>query len=419
MPTTFNNIFIVKKETLFVVVLFGGMLLAYFSSLYPWPLWPIKSHAATLAGMILMSAFVFKPRSQKILTRTDFILPAVVYTVLEIYQRLVGDSNIVGFISVIFHAMIFLTLFRMDGEVRHRLMMFLTKFMAVIQVFALFGFFLYIMGFPLPSRDVTFDDQFYYYTNYFFFLLDDRSLLVLFPRFQSYFIEPNYHGTACVLLLFYQCGNWKRWYNIVLLVAALLSFSLSAYVLLVVMLFLNSWRQGKRIFKQVVLTVAIIASVVGASFVYNDGDNLVHNLILLRLEVDDGELAGNDRITDNFKHDYEKFWKGDKILFGDERDKSEFGNQGYQVYILENGLVGLVLLIVFYIVALRRATNMRCLLSAALMVTLIFGVNGEITWYQIFIPIYCAAYADPKLLLKNKPALPIESQSAEPSATLS
>lgn len=396
MPTTIDNKFLIKKETVFVGILFFGMLIAYYSSLYPWPLWPLKGKVSILAAIILLAAFWIKPDSSKnVFTRTDFIAATLLYFTLELYQRLVGDSNIIGFASVVFHVFIFMTLFQLDKDILPKLMMFLTKFMAVIQVIALIGFFLFLLGFPLPSRDATFDNEFYFYTNYYFFLLDDRQMLVLFPRFQSYFVEPNYHGTACVLLLFYQCGRWKKWYNIVLLITSLLSFSLSAYVLLVVVLFLNSWRRGKHIFRQVLLSIIIIGSVVGASFVYNDGENLVHDLILLRLEVEDGELAGNDRITDNFKHDYEKFWKSDDILFGRERDKSEFGNQGYQVYIYENGLIGLFLLIIFYISATYKAPNKRSLISAWIMVILIFGVNGEITWNQIFIPIFCTAFSEP------------------------
>lgn len=388
-----SKIYLISKERLCEIVLLAGFLLAYYSTLYPWFLWPIKNHAGSLAGLILMGMLFMLPKAKALLTRTDFLLPLILFIFLDIYEHLAGQGNFLGFITIVFRATTLMVLFRLSIDYLPKLMHVLTIVMAVLQVFAIFGFMLYLAGFTLPSRDVSFDNEFYYFTNYFFFLLDDRSLFSIVPRFQSYFIEPNYHGTACVLLLLYQSGKWKKWYNIVLLVATLLSFSLSAYVLLVVTVFLNMWRQGKNVIKSLLITSIIIGSGVAGTFLYNDGDNLVHDLILMRLEIEDGELAGNNRITDNFKNEYENYLKSGDIMFGRDRDMSEFGNSGYQVYIYENGLVGLFLLLSFYIAATYKAENKRNLISAYILAALIFGVNGYITWYQIFIPIFCTAYA--------------------------
>ena len=267
--------------------------------------------------------------------------------------------------------------------------------MAAIELPSIIFFILYIFGFALPSTNASYDNEFYFFTNYYFFLIDDRFMMSLFPRFQAYFVEPNHNGCACVFLLFYQCGNWKKWYNIVLLTATLLSFSLTAYVLLVVVTFLNLWRKRKKFFLKLFIPITVIGSVIGGSFLYNDGNNLVHDLILMRLEVEDGDIAGNNRVTETFEHDFMRFLKSDDILFGRKLDKTEFGNSGYKVYIFEKGFVGLLILLAFYVAATYKARHMRSLLSAWLMATLYFISNGEITWYQIFIPTYCAAFALP------------------------
>ncbi len=391
-----SKLFVLEKNSLFSGILFLGLLLAYYSTLYPWPLWPIAGHVETVAGFVLLLAFIFKPHNENtILTRNDFLLAVLLYATLEVYQRLVGNSNVVRFMSIPFHVVIFMILFRLDKEVLPRLMQFITKFMAIIELPAIFFFILYIFGFPLPYTDASYDNEFYFFTNYYFFLIDDRFLTWLFPRFQAYFVEPNHNGCACVFLLFYQCGKWKKWYNIVLLTSVLLSFSLTAYVLLVVVMFLNLWRKRKRFLLKIIIPIAIIGSVIGGSFLYNDGNNLVHDLILIRLEVEDGDIAGNNRVTKNFEHDFDRFLKSDDILFGRKRDMTEFGNSGYKVYIYEKGFVGLFLLIAFYVAATYKARNIRSLLSAWLMATLYFISNGEITWFQIFIPTYCAAYALP------------------------
>lgn len=408
-----EDLYLISKEQLSKWLLFGGLLLAYYSTLYPWFLWPIKSHVGSLAGIIIMGALMMQPKVGSLFTRKDFLLPTFLYIFLDLYEHLAGQSNFLGFVTIVFRATTFMAIFRMGIEYLPRLMQMLTKVMAILQVIAIFGFILYLLGFNLPSRDVSFDDEFYYFTNYFFFLLDDRSLFAIIPRFQSYFIEPNYHGTACVLLLLYQCGHWKKWYNVVLLVATLISFSLSAYVLLVVTYFLNMWRQGQKVFRKLLIGVICIAGIIGASFVYNNGNNLLHDLILMRLEVEDGEMAGDNRTTDNFKVEYENYLKSSDIIFGRDRDMSEFGNSGYQVYIYENGFLGLALLLMFYFAATYKSPNRRNQISAYILAALIFGVNGYITWYQIFIPIFCTAFS--QSIDKDEPSSTKKEQQHEDS----
>ena len=389
-----EKFYVIEREKLCWLLLVTGLTLAYYSTLYPWFLWPLSYHATNIAGFLLIGSMFVRPKVTSILTRKDFLLPAIFYVALDLYENFSTSSNILGFGAIVFRAPIFVALFILGTQNLPKFMHFLTKSMAVLQIISLAGYFMYLSGIPLPSKNVSFDNEFYYYTNYYFFLLDDRAIFDLVPRFESFFIEPNYLGTACALLLFYQVGNWRKWYCVVLLVSALLSFSLSAYVLLVVIVFLNLWRQGKKIAKRLFATLLFLSLVIGGSFVYNKGDNLVHNLILLRLEIEDGELAGNNRITSNFKTEYENYLKSSDIVFGRDRDLSEFGNSGYQVYVYEHGIVGVLLLFGLYLTATYRADNKRNLLSGLFLAALIFGVNGYITWYQIFIPIYCAIYAN-------------------------
>ena len=156
--------------------------------------------------------------------------------------------------------------------------------MAILLIPSMFFFFLYLLGFPLPSSNLQYGDAFYLFSNYYFFLIDERQLLAFIPRFQSVFPEPSHLGTVCAVLLLAQRGKWRRWWNITLLTALLISFSLGAYVYLVAIVFLNMWTKGRRILLNLILISAVIASVIIGSFYYNDGDNLVNSLIVLRME---------------------------------------------------------------------------------------------------------------------------------------
>lgn len=78
----------------------------------------LKGKVSILAAIILLAAFWIKPDSSKnVFTRTDFIAATLLYFTLELYQRLVGDSNIIGFASVVFHVFIFMTLFQLDKDI--------------------------------------------------------------------------------------------------------------------------------------------------------------------------------------------------------------------------------------------------------------------------------------------------------------
>ena len=73
-------------------------------------------------------------------------------------------------------------------------------------------------------------------------------------------------------------------------------------------------------------------------------------------------------------------------------DNAEFGNAGYRVFIYENGIVGVVLLIMFYTLSLIHATNKRALISAYLIALLYFWVEAKMLQDNIFISIYAIAY---------------------------
>lgn len=394
MTLDLSKIYLIEKSSLVKGLFYAGVLIAYITSLNPWFLWwffpyyPIVSSLFFIAAMALSNTMT-KP----VFTRNDFLLPLLVYIVLGFYQRLVNADNFNGYITTVFHIFIFFSLFRYDSKLLFRLSTFLAKSMACLLAVSIPFFILYILGFPLPSRDLQYRDAFYTFSNYYFFLIDDRQLLLFFPRFQSVFLEPAHLGTALAVLLQAQRGRWRKWYNMVLLAGLLISFSLGAYVYLVIIIILNLWTKGRRIFINLIIAVIVVASIVVGSFYYNDGENLIHNLIVLRLEIDDGEMVGNQRTSEGFDADFENFLQSSDILFGREKE-NVFGDSGYKVFIYDHGFVGAFLLFAFYISSFYRARNKRAMLSALIIALLIFGVDAFVLWYNRFIPLFCAAYSD-------------------------
>lgn len=393
-----SDLYLIKKEKLATTLFYAGMLIAFLGSLNPWFMWFIGTLYPIPASLCVIGSYLVARRmSAPFYTRTDYLLPLLAFILFATYDRFATDSNINGYIVLIFRIIVFFSLFSISTERLSRFIDFLCRFMGVLLAVSLTGHILYIIGIPLPGRDVEFG-EWYSYTNHYLYLLDDRNIFAIVPRFNSIFLEPSHIGTACAFLLFTQIGQWKRWYNLVMIASIFFSFSLAAYIFLVIEIFLGSWIQRKKFMRKLLLLLLITTGAVITTLTYNKGENLVHDLILMRLEINDGKLVGDNRTTDNFETDYENFIESSDIIFGHEMQEIEFGNAGYRVFFYQHGIVGIILLGVFYFVALMKAPDKRAFASVLFIALLYFWVTAFMLWENIFIPLYATAYYTRKKL---------------------
>ncbi len=389
------DIYNINKTSLVKFLFYFGIVLAFYGSLHPWFLWPLGALYPLPAGALICAAMLISKSTQdNWFTNDHFLAPVMGYVAISTYMLITSETNINGYIVNLFHTAIFFSIFHLNPKRMEVLTTFLCKTMGSLMAISIPTFLLYLVGFRFMGVNATYGDGLYSYTNYFFFLIDDRTLWAFFPRFSSVFLEPGHLGTASVLLLSTQFGKWKKWYNVALLVALLLSFSLAAYVLYVVVIFLKLWTQGKQFIGKLVMVTALIATIVTGSFFYNNGENLLHDLILIRLEVDDGELAGNNRVTEGFDTDFEKLCETSDVIFGKKRENPEFGDSGYKVFIYENGIIGTILMLAFYIASLGRIKNRKAGMSAFILALLGFIVRGYPLWYSNYLPYYTLAHED-------------------------
>ena len=390
-----SDLYLIRKEKLAMSLFYVGMLIAFLGSISPWFMWPIGSLYPMLASAIIIASMMVSNTMEKpLFCREDYILPIVAFFLYAVYERLSMGSNIKGFIMILFRATIFLSLFRLDTQRLFHLTTFISKVMGVLLAASLAGYFLYLFGFSLPGKSVQLG-EFYSFTNYYLFLLDDRNLFTIVPRFNSYFPEPSHVGSAAAFLLFAQRGHWRKWYNIVLFATVAFSFSLAAYIYLTAIVFLNLWIKKKHIFRKLTVTMGIFAVGLVAAFTYNGGNNLVHDLILLRMEIEDGEMAGDNRVNENFDQDYANFIQSSDIFFGRTFDNTlEFGNAGYKVFFYDHGLMGILLIFGFYVIAMWNASNRRAAASAVIIAFLYFIPSAYLLLEKVFVPLYASAYKD-------------------------
>lgn len=395
---TFNKskLYTLRKSTLVVWLYTIGILIAFLTTMNPWPLWRLSTtYMVFSSAFIALAMIIDRQLSNRAFSDGNYIYPTVAFFVLAFYQTMIGNGNVSSFIAAFCNCFIFFSFFRYKAELRQRIVTIICKGLAAFLCVSITFFFLYIIGFSLPNQSLVSPDEFYYFTNYYLFLIDDRTLFAFFPRFQSIFIEPSQLGTACVLLLQVQRGHWKKWYNSILLFATIISFSLGAYAYLFAIIFLNLWCNRNKMIRKVMGTIAVLSTIVIGSFFYNGGDNLLQDLIIARMEINDGELAGNNRTTENFDKEYDSFMQSSDVLFGRQRDNSEFGNSGYKVYIYQYGVVGLILLIGFFVVSYRKGKDRRAEISSLIVASMVFIVDGFVVWYCRYIPLFCTATSEP------------------------
>lgn len=410
-----RKFYLLDKHSYSIFFFYLGLTIAFLGSLNPWFMWPVGSlYSLPACVCLVISMELSHSMSGSYYHRIDFLAPLLAYIVLSFYQIFIRSGNLNGYIANIFLVVIFYTLFRVRHEVVLKFCNLMSKMMGGFLIISMFFFLLYLIGFPLPSRDCNFKDI-YYYSNYYLFLLDDRFMFTIVPRFHSVFLEPGHMGTMTVLLLFTQIGNWKRWYNISLIIATLLSFSLAAYGLLVGVVFLGLWIRGKHFIRKAIVVTGLFAAITVGSFFYNNGDNLLHDLIMIRLEISDGEMAGDNRVTDSFKADYENLLKSSDILIGRDRDTDSFGNSGYRVFIYDYGLIGVFFFILFYFIALYNPQSPKAMIAVFIIGMLNFIIRGHPLWFATFIPLFCMARCVPPYSKSEKCAKSKSVVSSSPS----
>ena len=393
-----NKYLVFGKQDIAIALFTTGIAINIFASIHVMYFWMIEAYCPFVTmPLFIMSVLLSRSTHTPIFTRTDFLLPTLLSLIVQYYQCLVNAQNIVPFIISTASLCMFYCMFRIDKEIAEKSLTKICKVFAGFLIISILFFFLHFIGVNLPNVSVERGN--YSYTNFFFFLLDDRELWnILIPRFNSVFLEPGHMGTTIIMLLATQIGKWKKWYNVVLFVALLMSFSLAAYCLGVMLLFLRLWMLRRKIVLKVLGLVSFLGVIVSGSFVYNDGDNMLNNLIVMRLEVSDtgDDFKGNNRVSEDFEKEFESFLGSSDVLFGRKMDYEGWGNSGDRVYIYDYGMAGFALFLVFYFFSFRTGRDIRAITTAFVLAMTNFWIRGYPMLFAFLYPYFIISQMNPK-----------------------
>lgn len=364
------------------------MLLLFLSSLKMWILWNVERIVEILA--LLVSVIVYVINNKLFFLTKNKLIIILFACIFFLYKPLIM-GEIIGIFGAFVSIVIFSILVLSNTEFKIHLLLFVTKGFAIILMISL-SFFLayYLLHIPLSFTYVEYANQ-YNILNYnlFITLISDVNSLFIIPRFQAVFVEPGHLGMISSFLLYIQSFNLKKWYNTIIFISAIFTFSLAAYVLILIGFVMFNMIENRMKFMRMLLMFLVVSSV-GVLIVFKiDKDSMINQLILERLVIENGDIVGNNRFSYDFDREYnEKIITSDKWL-GWQPDFSVYkgGNAGYKRYIANYGIIGFVFFVLFYISCCRGYTIYS--ISLFLLYLIAFIQRAYPYWECELIPFIC------------------------------
>jgi hypothetical protein len=349
-----------------------GLLLLFLQSLNAWFTWSLNPAYIPAISIMLCLPYFFQVRATYKLLSAKFIVPSLILILAKSVS--IGYANFNTYVGQFLPLIPIIFLIPLAANIKLKSLEFFTNAMAIILVPSLLIWILLLTGFSVPSlgRISNASWEYYVYDNYFFCL---RGNLYL-RRFNSIFLEPGHLGMIASFLLFANKFDIKRKSVIVLLITVIFTVSLAAVVLTIISFSLYVLIYSKR--SLVYLGVSLVVAISGYFFFanFNGGNNIVNKAIISRLKYDDsqGDIEGDNRVTKKLNVYYNGYINNDDSWFGigSERfTKMHFGpSAGYKVFVIENGLVGTLVIGLFY---LSLVLYNKSTLSWALLVIYIFA----------------------------------------------
>lgn len=322
--------------------IFLGILI--FALTEPYFLW----HIGVVYSILLIFGFLCMVKYTDIYINSTICLYVCVFGFL-CYAS--GNS-----ITTFIRFLCFIPFFFINGRILKNAYKVFCNIYIVFLILSLFTFVLYNVGVKFSGIVVeplnTMKD--YDYVTYIFLVVPNKFQMV--DRYHFLFEEPGNVGTYAILILGIEKFKINNWKNILIVISGLLSLSLFFYVSLVFVLIANVISGSINTRYKVLLTMSI-AVIIGLA---NIEGNIVYDTIGARLQYDSERetFAGNNRAREGLVSYYDKIrWSTETFYWGStisNENKQMIadlsgGSAGYRNAIINYGLVGFVLYVLFYV----------------------------------------------------------------------
>ena len=334
-------------------------------SMWPWFAWTHAGFMTVAFGScFLLLRLILCTKDRNNYTVVHSVLFVIFFILLVYFMTLLrnatGLMTIIHFVRIV---MVFVFVMLMGKDEKKQIVAMVTTLYAWIVGISMIAYFFVIAGGNLPYSIVRVPENLFYppFRNYGLFILPDvQHNLDIIPRFRSIFTEPGHLGTISALLLYINRYELRKKRVLIIFISVIISFALAAYVLAILGYFIQLIAKSKRIFKSLlkIITVSALLIGIGVSFYVRYPENIVSILILSRFEHDETRgIQGNNRTTDDFDHFYETQFltSTENILWGMNLSEAEQwvlfgrgGNNSYRVFLLNNGVIALLLVFLMY-----------------------------------------------------------------------
>jgi hypothetical protein len=213
--------------------------------------------------------------------------------------------------------------------------------------------------------------------NFFFFVTNPG---VDFFRFYSVFDEPGVLGTLCAFILYANKYDFRKILNWFILLGGVFSFSLVFYILLFIGYIFNQVFINKRIGLSTIVFVVLVI----VAYHYLSELEVFQHVIVDRI-ARGGGMEDRSRVDVNiFFSNYIKSFSAIWGLGSNRLEELYISDTTYKGFLLEYGIVGLVVILITYVSLIKKYTKRTLFLLAIFFLSFIQR-NAIFTSWEIFL----------------------------------
>ena len=317
-----------------------AVFLMFLNSMYPWYMWNnnLSQMTLLLTATFSILLMIFNQDKINIKYKDAGLYMLIVIFILLLFLSSPGMSFAFIFVT-------WVTLLSLRDEYKMHILSFVTKGFAILLFVSLVFYVFFLFGISTTPTIIQYIDGRYVSFNYLFFIV--RIDVVDFYRFQSIFMEPGHLTMGLVPLIMANRFDLRNKYVLLLFIVELFTFSLAGYITMLIgyLLFNFTFRRLKYILVGFLfLYVAVLI------FDKTGNSEVLDKFLWNRLEFSNGDISGNNRTTEEFNRVYEGVINSSYRWLGkNNADIESFGgNSGYKKFIVTNGLIGLLAVLLLY-----------------------------------------------------------------------
>jgi hypothetical protein len=351
--------------------------------MYPWFVWNIPEGLIFIAGALVSTFYYLANRNHFEITKKKLYLDLLLIAAIGWCNI---SANLNGAIGQFCLLLIILLLINTKEDLKADILKFITNGMAILLGISLIFYILFLIEVPLPSTPLRDSNLGYGGLNYYGFIFITNEDIFGYYRFKSIFAEPGHLTMGLIPLLFANRLNLRNKSVLVLFIAELFTLSLAGYITLMSSIVLYSFPRSinSRPAKLLLIFFIFFSVYIIGNL---DEKTVINQAIVERLKFtrSEGIIKGYNRTTAQTDLFYNRFIKSSDLLTGTDYQKNITyltGSTGFKVYMIRFGLIGTILVILFYLTYALSYRKYEVLGLFLIIMVLLFQ-NGYPFWFAV------------------------------------